>query len=226
MIIYHVPIGSNVRMTKLRDNKFWRSACPTELGVRTEGLSTIERVHVNGNLIILLHEGITKHINIRRVLSNCWPFHIPLWRQFLAWIVFEVFTFYLWSFFSTSHLSELKVEFFWVQFLFVYYKVAVAVAVALTVGVAVVVMVERAVAVEVAVSVARVVARAVAVVWVVRRAVARAGATAVMVVVVVTVVRVVARVVARAVVVAVMVTVVVVVAVVVAVTVAVWRLQW
>ncbi len=120
MIVYNMPIGSDVRMTKLRDNKFWRSARPTKLGVRTEGPSTIERVHVNGNLIILLYEGITKCINICRVLSYCWPFHIPLQRQFLAWIVFEVFTFYLWSFFSTPHLSELWVEFFWVQFLFVH----------------------------------------------------------------------------------------------------------
>ncbi len=107
MRIYNVPIGTDVRMTKLRDNEFWRSARPTKLRVRTEGPSTIERVHVNGNLIILLCEGITKRIKIHRVLLYCWPFHIPLWRQFLAWIVFEVFTFYLWSFFSTSHSSEL-----------------------------------------------------------------------------------------------------------------------
>ncbi len=100
MITYNVPIGSDVRMTKLRDNKFWRSAHPTKLGVRMEGPSTIECVHVNGNLVILLCEGITKRINICRVLLHCWPFHIPLWRQFLACIVFEVFTFYLWSFFS------------------------------------------------------------------------------------------------------------------------------
>ncbi len=120
MIIYNVPIGSDVRMIKLWDNKFWRSVHPTKLGVRTEGPSTIERVHVNGNLIILLREGITERINIRKVLSYCWPFHIPPWGQFLAWIVFEVFTFYLWSFFSTSHSSELWVEFFWIQFLFVH----------------------------------------------------------------------------------------------------------
>ncbi len=102
MIIYNVPIRSDVRMTKLQDNKFWRSA-----QVRMEGSSTIEHVHVNCNLTTtFLHEGITEHINIRRDLSYCWPFHIPLWRQFLAWIVFEVFTFYLWSFFSTSHLTE------------------------------------------------------------------------------------------------------------------------
>ncbi len=96
------------------------SACPTKLGVRTEGPSTIERVHVNGNLTTLLRKVITERINICRDLSYCWPFHLPLWRQFLAWIVFEVFTFYLWSFFSTSHSSELWVEFFWIQFLFVH----------------------------------------------------------------------------------------------------------
>jgi hypothetical protein len=32
---------------------------PTKLGVRTEGPYTIERVHINGNLTILLREGIT-----------------------------------------------------------------------------------------------------------------------------------------------------------------------
>jgi hypothetical protein len=41
---------------------------PTKLGVRTEGPYTIECVHINGNLTILLREGITEHINIRRVL--------------------------------------------------------------------------------------------------------------------------------------------------------------
>ncbi len=54
MIIYNVPIGSDVRMTKLWDNKFWRSTRPTKLGVRMEGPSTIEIVHVNGNLTTLL----------------------------------------------------------------------------------------------------------------------------------------------------------------------------
>jgi hypothetical protein len=44
---------------------------PTKLGVRMEGPYTIERVHVNGNLIILLCEGITECINICRVL----PYH-------------------------------------------------------------------------------------------------------------------------------------------------------
>jgi hypothetical protein len=38
---------------------------PTKLGVRMEGPYTIKRIHVNGNLTILLHEGITEHINIR-----------------------------------------------------------------------------------------------------------------------------------------------------------------
>ncbi len=33
-----------------------------------EGSYTIERIHVNGNLTILLREGITERINIRRVL--------------------------------------------------------------------------------------------------------------------------------------------------------------
>ncbi len=122
MRIYNVPTGSNVRMTKLQVNKFWRSAHPTKLGLRTEGPSTIERIHVNGYLTTLLHEGITERINVRRDLLYCWPFHIPLWRQFLAWIVFQVFTFYLWSFFSTSHLSELWVEFFWIHFLFVHLR--------------------------------------------------------------------------------------------------------
>jgi hypothetical protein len=41
---------------------------PTKLGVRTEGPYTIEHVHVNGNLTILLCEGITERINIHRVL--------------------------------------------------------------------------------------------------------------------------------------------------------------
>jgi hypothetical protein len=44
---------------------------PTRLGVRTDGPYTIEHVHVNGNLNILLREGITERINIRRVLPYC-----------------------------------------------------------------------------------------------------------------------------------------------------------
>jgi hypothetical protein len=41
---------------------------PTKLGVRTEGPHTIERVHVNGNLTIILREGVTECIYICRVL--------------------------------------------------------------------------------------------------------------------------------------------------------------
>jgi hypothetical protein len=41
---------------------------PTKLGVRLEDPYTIERLHVNDNLTILLLEGITEHINIHRVL--------------------------------------------------------------------------------------------------------------------------------------------------------------
>jgi hypothetical protein len=41
---------------------------PTKLGVRREGPYTIECIHVNGNLTILLREEITERINIRRVL--------------------------------------------------------------------------------------------------------------------------------------------------------------
>ncbi len=41
---------------------------PTKLGVRAEGPYTIECVHVNGNLTILLRKGITECINICRVL--------------------------------------------------------------------------------------------------------------------------------------------------------------
>ncbi len=44
---------------------------PTKLGVRMEGPYTIEGIHFNGNLTILLCEGITERINIRRVL----PYH-------------------------------------------------------------------------------------------------------------------------------------------------------
>ncbi len=44
---------------------------PLKLGVRTEGPYTIECVHINGSLTILLSEGITECINICRVL----PYH-------------------------------------------------------------------------------------------------------------------------------------------------------
>jgi hypothetical protein len=43
---------------------------PTKLGVKTEGPYNIERNHVNGNLTILLCEGITECINIRRALPH------------------------------------------------------------------------------------------------------------------------------------------------------------
>ncbi len=41
---------------------------PTKLGVRMEGPYSIERVHVNGILTIILCEGVTERINIHRVL--------------------------------------------------------------------------------------------------------------------------------------------------------------
>ncbi len=41
---------------------------PTKLGVRREGPYTIEHIQVNGNLTILLHEGITERIIIYRGL--------------------------------------------------------------------------------------------------------------------------------------------------------------
>ncbi len=77
---------------------------PTKLKVRMEGPSTIERVHVIGNLTILLHKGITDCINIHRALLYHWPFHMPLWRQLLAWVVlrFPLFTSYP---FSPPHIE-------------------------------------------------------------------------------------------------------------------------
>ncbi len=42
---------------------------PTKLGVRTEGPYTIERDHVNGNLTILLHEGITPYYCVKGLLN-------------------------------------------------------------------------------------------------------------------------------------------------------------
>ncbi len=44
---------------------------PPMLEVRTEGPYTIECIQVNGNLTILLREGITECINTRRVLLYC-----------------------------------------------------------------------------------------------------------------------------------------------------------
>jgi hypothetical protein len=44
---------------------------PNKLGVRTEDPYTIEHIQVNGNLTILLREGIAECINICRVLPYC-----------------------------------------------------------------------------------------------------------------------------------------------------------
>jgi hypothetical protein len=41
---------------------------PTLLGVRTNGPYTIERVHVNGTLTIVLRPGVTECISIRRII--------------------------------------------------------------------------------------------------------------------------------------------------------------
>ncbi len=92
-------------------NRKWRQFLnkvhnPSKLGVRTEGPYTIEHVQVNGNVTILLREGITEHINICRDLPYSWTIpHTPV-KTILSMDCIEVFTFYLWSFFSTSHLSE------------------------------------------------------------------------------------------------------------------------
>ena len=44
---------------------------PTKLGVRTTGPYTIDSVHVNGNVSIILHPSVTKCINIRRIIPYC-----------------------------------------------------------------------------------------------------------------------------------------------------------
>ncbi len=44
---------------------------PTKMGVRMEGPYTIEHIHINGNVAILLNEGITERIYICRVLLYC-----------------------------------------------------------------------------------------------------------------------------------------------------------
>jgi hypothetical protein len=80
---------------------------PTKLGVRTEGLYTIDCIHINGNLTILLHEGVTERINIRRVLPYHWTIpHAPV-KTILTWIVSRFSLFTSDPFFSTSHSSEL-----------------------------------------------------------------------------------------------------------------------
>mgnify|MGYP003310375325 CR=1 FL=1 len=71
---------------------------PTKLGVRTSGPYPIERVHVNGNLTILLRPGVTERINIRRIIPYRWLilFHLlpgedkPL-SEILVLKVFQVF---------------------------------------------------------------------------------------------------------------------------------------
>jgi hypothetical protein len=55
---YDYAVGQQV-LKKVHD--------PTKLGVRTEGPYPIERVHINGNVTILLRPGVTECINIRRI---------------------------------------------------------------------------------------------------------------------------------------------------------------
>ncbi len=67
----------------------------TNLGVRTEDPYTIERIHINGSLTILLNEGITECINIRRVLPyHCTIPHTPM-KTTLSMSCIEFFNFYL-----------------------------------------------------------------------------------------------------------------------------------
>eukprot|EP00957_Ditylum_brightwellii_P113216 8633526-Ditylum_brightwellii.AAC.1 len=56
---YYYALGQKV-LKKVRD--------PTKLGVRTSGPYIIEHACVSGTLSIELHPGVTKHINIRRVI--------------------------------------------------------------------------------------------------------------------------------------------------------------
>jgi hypothetical protein len=60
---YGYALGQQVVLKKV-DN-------PTKLGLRTEGPYTIERIHINGNLTIVLCEGVTECTNICRVLPYC-----------------------------------------------------------------------------------------------------------------------------------------------------------
>ena len=46
---------------------------PTKLGEMYEGPYNIEQVHVNGNVTIQLHPGVTERINIRHIV----PYHTP-----------------------------------------------------------------------------------------------------------------------------------------------------
>jgi hypothetical protein len=70
MRVYDVPIGGNLQFDYAPGQQVMKKVHnPTKLGVRTEGPYTIEYIHINGNLTISLHEGITECINIHRVLS-------------------------------------------------------------------------------------------------------------------------------------------------------------
>ncbi len=51
---------------------------PTKLGVRTEGPYTIERIHVIGNLAILLCEGLLNRSTYAEFCLIVEPFHMPL----------------------------------------------------------------------------------------------------------------------------------------------------
>jgi hypothetical protein len=68
---------------------------PTKLGVRTEGPYTVKHIHINGNLTILLREGITERINICRILPYCCNIpHVPV-KTILSMDCIKVFTFFL-----------------------------------------------------------------------------------------------------------------------------------
>ncbi len=74
---HHVHVNENLQCANRKQRQFdyapgkqvlKKVHDPTKLGVRMEGPYTIERVQVNGNMTILLHEGITERINICRIL--------------------------------------------------------------------------------------------------------------------------------------------------------------
>jgi hypothetical protein len=66
-------VNDNLRHANRKQRQFDYAKVhnPTKFGVRMEGPYTIEHIHVNGNLTILLCEGITECINRRRVLLYC-----------------------------------------------------------------------------------------------------------------------------------------------------------
>ena len=79
---------------------------PTKLGVRTSGLYTIDHVHINGNVSIIMLPGVTKHINIWKILPYCLHvFHMPLWRYIVGIGVHRAFL----SFFT----SPLHINLLW-----------------------------------------------------------------------------------------------------------------